>query len=235
MIIETKTIIISDGWRHPAPGSVAAAQRSDLQLQSGVRRQLLQTHDRLHRHQEQAGRLLRGAHRADPPARLRRDLHEARRAQVTAAGASNIQSTVAFLASSCHGLLGNYQLEGINVTSFLRYLKLPFCKNLHFNANANFSAKFIFSLQGVLLINFHHRNAIAIWLSDRNNPDKMVRPETVSGVDSVDTFLVRSRAERMKEVHGASGETRDTILVLCSAPSVPQPVFTITETQMQKS
>ena len=94
MIIETKTIIIPDGWRHPAPGSVAAAQRSDLQLQPGVRRELLPAHDRVHRHQEQAGRLLRAAHRADPPARLRRDLYEARRAQVTAAGALNIQSTV---------------------------------------------------------------------------------------------------------------------------------------------
>ena len=73
---------------------MAAAQRSDLQLQPGVRRELLPAHDRVHRHQEQAGRLLRAAHRADPPARLRRDLHEARRAQVTAAGALNIQSTV---------------------------------------------------------------------------------------------------------------------------------------------
>ena len=73
-----------------------------------------------------------------------------------------------------------------------------------------FGQKQVFPYQGLLFLYFYHKKAIAIWLSDRNNPDKMARPETVSGVDSVDTFLVRSRAERMKEVHGASGEPQET-------------------------
>ena len=74
-----------------------------------------------------------------------------------------------------------------------------------------FEQKQVFPYQGLLFLYFYHKKPLpATWLSDRNNPDKMVRPETVSGVDSVDTFLVRSRAERMKEVHGASGEPQET-------------------------
>ena len=71
-------------------------------------------------------------------------------------------------------------------------------------------AKTSSSIPGDAVSLFLPQKAIAIRLSDRNNPDKMGRPETVSGVDSVDTFLVRSRAERMKEVHGASGEPQET-------------------------
>ena len=43
---------------------------------SGVWRQLLQAHDKLYRHQEQAGRVLWATHREDPPPRLRWDLHD---------------------------------------------------------------------------------------------------------------------------------------------------------------
>ena len=92
------------------------------------------------------------------------------------------------------------------LTSLLRYLKLTYLAIY----NANFWAKTSFSIPGVAVSLFLPQKAIAIRLSDRNNPDKMGRPETVSGVDSVDTFLVRSRAERMKEVHGASGEPQET-------------------------
>ena len=34
---------------------------------------------------------------------------------------------------------------------------------------------------------------------------QFLRPEVATGVGNIDTFLVRSNSERMKEVNGASG------------------------------
>ena len=109
----------------------------------GVWGQLLPAHDQLHRHQEQAGRVLWATDREDPPPRLRRDLHDT---------VSRIDQPIRGLHSNCWPIRGE------------------------------------------------------------------PRPEVVTGVGNVESFLVSSRSQRMREVNSASGElnvdTQATISVL---------------------
>ena len=46
---------------------------------------------------------------------------------------------------------------------------------------------------------FHH------YANSNNVAFQFLRPEVATGVGNIDTFLVRSNSERMREVNGASG------------------------------